>query len=91
MPTSVGPSVNQSDEDFLGTGEGIPLLLHCTRFTDDDHHHYLGDDRDDGDGDDDDVAGSKAFWESAQRSRSLPLTLPSLTQVHHHCHRHHQC
>ena len=42
MPTSVGPSANQSDEDFLGTGEGIPLLLHCTRLTDNDHHDHLG-------------------------------------------------
>ena len=43
------------------------------------------------DDDDDVVAGTKAFWESAQRSCSLSITFTSLLKVdhrHHHCNVH---
>ena len=42
MPTSVERSVNRNGEDFPATGEDIPLLSHCTRFTDDDRRDNLG-------------------------------------------------
>ena len=66
-----------SDDDNDGDGD------------DDDGDDIAGnDDDDDNDDNGDDVSGAKAFWESAQRARSLQITFTSIPKVHHY---HHLC